>query len=535
MAKVLLGVVVAPLVALVLLFFQFLQYGMPRLRRAVLTLSPQAATRIGGAHLAAAALLWVPGPAWRGWRAANWPWGDDVTAWPLLLQMLVCLGGVVGALWWLGQAGLWRRLGLWLHGGPIVRTLGGPLLRRARHREVLARIERAALGLGAPEEDARLEAVRGLGELADLHRGVYKQRVVDALCGFLRGSGAEASEVARRSGEASGASEVAAGVAVAQVADPAGAAHAQAEDGAALADTQLAVLELISSHLRAPAKTSWSACCFDLTGAVLAAPVEFERCEFFAPVSFAGAMFQGNANFSRARFWRGADFTSAEFGGHTKFVLARFPARTSFAGASFRASCDFTAAMLGEGADFSGLTVQGGLSFANALLGRGASLAGARFADTAECSGAGFGARANFRGCAFNSFTAFDGSRFGAGADFDGAAFARGVDFFSASFSENASFAGVTFGADPNATVPRYMDDAFHTGVRFSTAAFGPGAAFQGARFTGEAIYAGASFRRPPRFDGALFEGPVYADRTNHARQNWFAGAVFSDPANRPQ
>lgn len=529
----LVGVVVAPLVALMLLFFQFLQYGMPRLRRAVLTLSPQAATRIGGAHLAAAALLWVPGPAWRGWRAANWPRGDDVTAWPLLLQMLVCLGGVVGALWWLGRAGFWRRLGLWLHGGPVARAFGGPVLRRARHREVLARIERAALGLSAPEADARLEAVRALGELADLHRGVYKQRVVDALCGFLRGSRVEASEVARRSDEASGASEVAAGVARERA--PATAAHAQAEDGAALADTQRAVLVLISTHLCAPAKTSWSECRFDLTGASLAAPVEFERCEFFAPVSFAGAEFQGNANFSRARFWRGADFTSAEFGGHTKFVLARFPARTSFAGAAFRASCDFTAAMLGEGADFSGLTVQGGFSCTNALLGRGASFAGARFAETAECSGAGFGARASFRGCAFNSFTAFDGSRFGAGVTFEGAAFARGVDFFSASFGENASFAGVTFGAAPNATVPRYMDDAFHTGVRFSTASFGPGAAFQGASFTGEAVYAGASFRRPPRFDGALFEGPVYAGRTKHARQNWFAGAVFSNPANRPQ
>lgn len=247
----------------------------------------------------------------------------------------------------------------------------------------------------------------------DQNGGMWRQRVVDILCGYLR---TERHHIARDE-KTREVTEVA------------------AVDG----PVESTVLALLARHLRKqrPATFSasevvqevdddqlWCDCDIDLHGAVLTEPVDWSDITV-----------NGDARLDAVHFRESADFGAATFHGAALFQGAHFHKEASFSLADFERAF-FLKAVFDQGADFH----------------QAVSHQAASFIEADFHQDAAFG-EVTFRA------VAFEGARFRK-ADFERAVFQEGASFEMAVFHEAAIFTGAALGQSAS-----FYDAAFSVGV----------------------------------------------------------------------
>jgi uncharacterized protein YjbI with pentapeptide repeats len=331
-------------------------------------------------------------------------------------------------------------------------------LERGRFDE---RFAAAASQLGANSAAQRLAGVYAMGALAD-ENTARRQQCIDLLCAYIRLPYDPSAGLLR--------------TVVSEHTWPVGAATGKEQRTFERLpndrDVRLAIISLITFHLRPRAKVSWDRYDFNFTGAVFDggdfSGAVFSRCA----VSFAGVAFSGGSvRFDGAEFSGGSvSFDGAEFSGDIRFHGAEFSGgQVSFTDAEFSG----------------GLVVFAGAQFSGGLV----VFAGAQFS----------GGQVVFAGAQFSGgHVVFDAAQFSGGE----------ISFAQATFSAGpVSFAATQFsGGEVN-----FDSSEFSGGqVAFSWAQFSGGqVSFYEAKFSaGLVVFDGAEFSGGEvHFDALEFSG----------------------------
>ena len=265
-------------------------------------------------------------------RFGTWPLFGVILVWVVLALVVFT---VLGWLWGEGPLWSWQRwLTNWRGAGAgagsldlvkvSLTTIGGIggtgyLVIKYRERASAERAERDAeqdraeqrllsgvqqLGSGSPQ--VRIAGVYSLADVADTHRGEYRQRVVSILCGYLRTQRGEWRTIVNEQDGPEQSSEEKVYV---------------SHDGA----VESTVLEVLVRHLRKRREKTkhrgavtqlveddqlWCDCTIDLHDAVLTEIANFQGATF-TNANFQGATFT-NVNFQDATFTN-ANFRDATF------------------------------------------------------------------------------------------------------------------------------------------------------------------------------------------------------------------------------
>ena len=234
--------------------------------------------------------LWGEGPLWSWQRwLTNWR-GADAGARPLdLIKVsLTTIGGIGGT------------------GYLVIKYRERASAERAdAEQRLLSGVQQ--LGSGSPQ--VRIAGVYSLADVADTHRGEYRQRVVSILCGYLRTQRGEWRTIVNEQDGPEQSSEEKVYV---------------SHDGA----VESTVLEVLVRHLRKRREKTkhreavtqlveddqlWCDCTIDLHDAVLTEIADFRGATFTNDAYFWGATFNRDAYFQVATFNRDAYFGGATF------------------------------------------------------------------------------------------------------------------------------------------------------------------------------------------------------------------------------
>ena len=279
-------------------------------------------------------------------RFGTWPLFGVILVWVVLALVVFT---VLGWLWGEGPLWSWQRwLTNWRSAGAGARpldlvkvsltTIGGIggtgyLVIKYRERASAERAERdaeqnrveqrllsGAQQLGSRSPQVRIAGVYSLADVADTHRGEYRQRVVSILCGYLRTQRGEWRTIVNEQDGPEQSSEEKVYV---------------SHDGA----VESTVLEVLVRHLRKRCEKTkhreavtqlveddqlWCDCTIDLHDAVLTEIADFRGATFTNNANFEGATFNRYANFGGATFNRYADFRGATFTNVANFEGATF-------------------------------------------------------------------------------------------------------------------------------------------------------------------------------------------------------------------
>ena len=386
-------------------------------------------------------------------RFGTWPLFGVILVWVVLALVVFT---VLGWLWGEGPLWSWQRwLTNWRGAGAgagsldlvkvsltTIGGIGGTGYLVIKYRE-RASAERAdaeqrllsgvqQLGSGSPQ--VRIAGVYSLADVADTHRGEYRQRVVSILCGYLRTQRGEWRTIVNEQDGPEQSSKEKVYV---------------SHDGA----VESTVLEVLVRHLRKRCEKTkhreavtqlveddqlWCDCTIDLHDAVLTEIAGFWGATFTNAANFGGATFNHDANFLGATFNHDANFQGATFNHDANFLGATFNHDANFQGATFNHDANFLGATFTNAAGF------GGATFTNA-----------GFWD------ATFNRAANFGGATFTN------------AGFWDATFKRDVYFQDATFNNVANFQDATFSrsAPPRGLPPGRVDkDGLPHGARWADA-----------------------------------------------------------------
>lgn len=224
----------------------------------------------------------------------------------------------------------------------------------SEHGEADNRLLTAIQQLGSESPSVRIAGVYALADVADVYQGVYRQRVVNILCGYLRTERGhwELKESVESDAEA----------------EPK--RCYVTSDGA----VESTILEVFRQHFCKAQKETceyteygdvrqevednllWCDCWMDLHGATLTEIVKFSDMTFDGIVDFYGANFCQIAEFSHtifasevkfddAVFDNKSDFSGAVFHGHPRFQNTRFAGMASFRGTKFKDRVTFKKAI----------------------------------------------------------------------------------------------------------------------------------------------------------------------------------------------
>ena len=287
-------------------------------------------------------------------RFGTWPLFGVILVWVVLALVVFT---VLGWLWGEGPLWSWQRwLTNWRGAGAgagsldlvkvSLTTIGGIggtgyLVIKYRERASAERAERDAeqdraeqrllsgvQQLGSRSPQVRIAGVYSLADVADTHRGEYRQRVVSILCGYLRTQRGEWRTIVNEQDGPEQSSEEKVYV---------------SHDGA----VESTVLEVLVRHLRKRREKTkhrgavtqlveddqlWCDCTIDLHDAVLTEIANFQGATF-TNANFQGATFT-NANFRDATFTNDANFWDATFNRYAYFQGATFT-NANFQGATF--------------------------------------------------------------------------------------------------------------------------------------------------------------------------------------------------------
>ena len=323
-------------------------------------------------------------------RFGTWPLFGVILVWVVLALVVFT---VLGWLWGEGPLWSWQRwLTNWRGAGAgagsldlvkvSLTTIGGIggtgyLVIKYRERASAERAERDAeqdraeqrllsgvqqLGSGSPQ--VRIAGVYSLADVADTHRGEYRQRVVSILCGYLRTQRGEWRTIVNEQDGPEQSSEEKVYV---------------SHDGA----VESTVLEVLVRHLRKRREKTkhrgavtqlveddqlWCDCTIDLHDAVLTEIANFQGATF-TNANFQGATFT-NANFRDATFTNDANFWDATFNRYAYFQGATFT-NVNFQGATFT-NANFRDATFTNDANFWDATFTNDANFWDATFSRSA-------------------------------------------------------------------------------------------------------------------------------------------------------------------
>ena len=327
-------------------------------------------------------------------RFGTWPLFGVILVWVVLALVVFTVLGWLwgeGPLWsWQRWLTNWRGAGVGAGSLDLVKvsltTIGGIggtgyLVIKYRERASAERAERDAeqnraeqrllsgvqqLGSGSPQ--VRIAGVYSLADVADTHRGEYRQRVVSILCGYLRTQRGERRTTVNEQDGPEQSSEEKVYV---------------SHDGA----VESTVLEVLVRHLRKRREKTkhreavtqlveddqlWCDCTIDLHDAVLTEIADFRGATFTGYADFRGATFTGYANFRDATFTNDANFSGATFTNDANFWGATFTNDANFWDATFTNDANFWDATFTNGVYFWGATFTGYANFSGATFTRSA-------------------------------------------------------------------------------------------------------------------------------------------------------------------
>ena len=265
----------------------------------------------------------------------------------------------------------------------------------------------------------QISGARQLVLLANEYDGLaYQQRIVDALCTFLKPS-----------------------------------IHDDLESGFIIEEI---FLEAMRDHLgkdNEDSRSSWSECSFDFRGVHFNSCVDLSGCQFRGATDWRGARFAEDAFFSNANFTAIPLFSDIEFSGEARFDGCEFASKAGadFSYSSFKRNAYFT------NARFSGATVFGSIRREEDDPDDVYSIP-ATFYERADFSGAVFGGDAHF-GLDGQSgkeipISRFDGPAHFEEAKFEGRAYFGDVCFMQGAFFNNKLGSGRRRGSIPVKQLP---------------------------------------------------------------------------------
>lgn len=190
---------------------------------------------------------------------------------------------------------------------------------REEDRLINTKMQDAVNQLGSDKVSTRIAGVYALTDIADTHRGGYRQRVVDILCGYLRSD--RTSYALDEFGNT--------------VKDEFGRLVKSGSSDEAVEST---ILDMFAVHLRKERRSRenevtvrqqveddqlWCDCRFDFHGTAFHGVVSFAYSMFENETGFSDVIFEGTADFFNATF-EGTDFSNAKFKGTADFSNATF-------------------------------------------------------------------------------------------------------------------------------------------------------------------------------------------------------------------
>ena len=512
-------------------------------------------------------------PQWWKERMRKLPLFAAIAIWAVLGILAFLL-----AMWWLGRVPFWNlHLDAKKHAESIVKialTLVGGVgavaylvikyqerqqarrdeerAKREEEREegrlVDTKMQQAIDQLGSDKASTRIAGVYALTDIADTYKGVYRQRVVNILCGYLR----------------SDRTEYALDEFGHTIKDDSGRLIESEDSDEAMEST---ILGIFATHLKKERRSKsgdpivrqlvrndqlWCDCDFDLHGAVFhesasfedftfngrahfrktkftESAVSFRKTRFDGDADFVEAQFKGyNTNFQETRFGGESDFSDAEFGGDADFSHATFIGKTDFKFAQFKQYVEFPNTRFATAPDFTGANFAGNANFQLAVFEEGANFS-TKFFDSADFTDAEFGGDAEFNGAVFRDHADFRRTRFKVNAVFEGVTFEDAVHAFSTDFT-HANFAGKAnfHGAGFNVSVD-FQDAEFGGDAEFSWASFEKWAGFQNAKFKVEADFSNATFKNDAQFSKAVFGDRAGFQNAKFREWAQFPSATFVD------
>lgn len=223
---------------------------------------------------------------------------------------------------------------------------------REEDRLINTKMQDAVNQLGSDKVSTRIAGVYALTDIADTHRGGYRQRVVDILCGYLRSD--RTSYALDEFGNT--------------VKDEFGRLVKSGSSDEAVEST---ILDMFAVHLRKERRSRenevtvrqqveddqlWCDCRFDFHGTAFHGVVSFADFMFENETGFSDVTFEGTADFSDATFKDMAFFSNATFKDKAEFHGAKFACEVSFFSAMFTDVADFSYTTFTDVAEFHGAT-----------------------------------------------------------------------------------------------------------------------------------------------------------------------------------
>lgn len=223
---------------------------------------------------------------------------------------------------------------------------------REEDRLINTKMQDAVNQLGSDKVSTRIAGVYALTDIADTHRGGYRQRVVDILCGYLRSD--RTSYALDEFGNT--------------VKDEFGRLVKSGSSDEAVEST---ILGMFAVHLRKERRSRenevtvrqqveddqlWCDCRFDFHGTAFHGVVSFADFMFENETGFSDVTFEGTADFSDATFKDMAFFSNATFKDKAEFHGAKFACEVSFFSAMFTDVADFSYTTFTDVAEFHGAT-----------------------------------------------------------------------------------------------------------------------------------------------------------------------------------
>ena len=327
-------------------------------------------------------------PQWWKERMRKLPLFAAIAIWAVLGILAFLL-----AMWWLGRVPFWNlHLDAKKHAESIVKialTLVGGVgavaylvikyqerqqarrdeerAKREEEREegrlVDTKMQQAIDQLGSDKASTRIAGVYALTDIADTYKGVYRQRVVNILCGYLR----------------SDRTEYALDEFGHTIKDDSGRLIESEDSDEAVEST---ILSVMRNHLRKERKDDetgqtvdddqlWCDRALDFHGTTFHEDVDLTDVVFERVLNFRGVKFEGDADFRKATFARSAYFNNGtKFEGYTDFSgtiferSANFDDGTKFTGSAylketiFGSNANFNKSEFHSGATFSGIQSQ---------------------------------------------------------------------------------------------------------------------------------------------------------------------------------
>lgn len=277
--------------------------------------------------------------------------------------------------------------------------------------------------LGHEKPVVRIAGVHALLDISDAHGGIYKQRIVDVLCGYLR---ADRSSTEDRAVESTILQAI----------------QKRTWTKSFLDDRGEEVLPQIVGN-----DQSWCDCTFDLHGATFTEDFNLDGSTFTGDVNFAEAIFTAPATFNHATFLGRVDFSSCQFKEMAFFIKTEFESPLFF-GATFHNHASFIEADFHDVPSFHASYFQAPADFRSTRFRKSAIFNYAVFSILANFRNAVFQHEVTYYSCKFNGQAVFENVRFKDRARYNEATFQEAVSFVEATFQSEAQFHKALF--NPN-------------------------------------------------------------------------------------